>query len=58
MKDISKAWKDLYMSELSKRYSGYIKEVGTDWMKDVPYMNAYDAETLYWKKIIDAYSKK
>ena len=53
MTEINNAWKDLYISELSKDYSDYVEKLGTDWMKIAPMMNMHDEDTMYWKKLVD-----
>ena len=44
VKEISKAWKSIYMDELRKDYSEASKlaGIGEDWMKNAMYMNIYD----------------
>jgi len=40
IKEVSKAWQDLYASELKKQYSTEMT-VGDDWVKEAPFMDMY-----------------
>ena len=42
LEEVSKTWKELYISELEKFYKNDIIVLGRDWVENAPYMRSYD----------------